>query len=309
MRAGRLAARGAWLLGAVLALTGGGSWSAMAASGEPFDTTGLFEVDNTTCQNLRTATSVDYGAILFACNADRSTTNGREPCDIYSLSTLVNGPAIGVCTDILPDISVVEFPEEGNLDSLETERTLSATSYGVNNGMTLLGEGNSGTTVDTVCTSFSPTVTTPGPTAQPGVRACRQVVKCGEGGCPATPPAACDDDGAGPAGEMLTTLPSLASPSTDVAALCAEVQARLAATITGSETPDLSHVLFLSATQEVGTSGSQALLVCPGYTWKCGYPATADKPDNASSLDYQIDFGVIQTPGCGFRRGRYICWK
>lgn len=300
------AARGALLLGAALALIGSGSASVMASSGEPFDTAGIFAVDNTTCQDLRTATAVDYGAIIFACDADRSTANGRQPCDIFTLSTQQTAQAIGICTDLLPNVSVVEFPETGPLSALEPERLLNASSFGVNNGLTLQGEGSGGTS-DTVCTSFAPTSTATGPTASPGFRVCRSVVPCGEGGCPATPPAPCDDDPTSATMEMLTTLPSTASPGVDVAALCSDIEARIAASGSGSTATTLSHALFLSATQEVGTPGSQSLLVCPGYTWKCQYPAPSDDPDG-SALDYQIDFGVIETPGCGYRRGRYICW-
>jgi hypothetical protein len=266
--------------------------AAFAASGETADSVGTYRTTSAVCQQLRAKSGVPTGAFTFACNADRSTAGGREACDIVSLSsTLVRGSALGFCADVLPSVRAVKFPDTGPPPTLEAAKTLRATSFGVNTGITR----SAGNTVDVICSTFAPASGTVGKNAAQGVRACRQVLSCAGGNCPAPPPA-CND---GPAGEYIKTVRD------DTA--CAAVQAQLAATITGNQTPPISHALFFSATQNVGKPGSQALFVCSGYTWACGDPGSADA-SGGSKVDYQIDFGVLETPGCGLIRGIYRCW-
>jgi hypothetical protein len=275
----------------MLALAAAVPSAAFAASGETTNTVGTFRATSAVCQQLRQKSGVPTGAFTFACNANRSTAGGREACDIVSLSTLVRGSALGFCADELPSVRPVVFPGTGPLPVLETAKTLRATTFGVNTGVTR----NDGTIVDVVCSTFAPASGTVGKNAAQGVRACRQVLSCASGSCPA-PPAACND---GPAGEYIKTVRDDAA--------CDTLRAQLAATVTGNQVPEISHALLFSAKQDVGKPGSQALFVCSGYTWACSDPGSADE-DGPSKVDYQIDFGMLETPGCGFTRSGYRCW-
>jgi hypothetical protein len=82
---------------------------------------------------------------------------------------------------------------------------------------------------------------------------------------------------------------------------------QLAATITGNEAPALTHALLFSALQNVGAPGSQALFVCGNYEARCALPAGVTAA-GGSEVEYQIEFGVQETPGCGMTRSGWRCW-
>src|SRR3954465_2450956 len=82
--------------GAALALAAALPMPALAASGETNDTWGAYSASADSCGALRDRTGVSAGAITFACDANRSTTDGRKPCDILSLGgAFVRGSALG----------------------------------------------------------------------------------------------------------------------------------------------------------------------------------------------------------------------
>jgi hypothetical protein len=273
-----------WVLGLSLLAATGTVGSALAASGETGDTIGTYRARKDSCDVLRSSSGVGAGAFTLACNAkNRSTAGIQQPCDIQSLTTLVRGSALGFCEDKLPNVRPVKFPTGAPTAALEAGKTLRGSAYGVNTGIQKDGP------VDVVCTTFSPSDGV-GANAAQGIRACREVVVG-----PGEPPQ-CND---GPGG---TWLPTIKDENA-----CRVIREQLAATITGNEAPELTHALLFSALEDVGTRGSQALFVCGGYTARCT-TASSIPAAGATAIEYQIEFGVLQTPGCGFTRSGYRCW-
>jgi hypothetical protein len=285
--------------------------AALARSGETEATWGIYSADATSCNTLRSVTGVANGQIVLACNANRSTTNGRQACDVTSINdTLVRGAAMAFCGGIdgIPAVKVVTSAST----PLEVGKNLSATSFGVNIGMVLNPPKYAGTpafptnTVDTVCTTFATGSTQ-------GVRVCRQILPCSNATCTGST----DTSGTNCEGEAQPDLYLKTLGGADGEAACDVVRQQLKATVTGEQTPIISHALFMSARTNVGGVNSQALMVCKGYKWRCGDPSSADNGGNGNNVgsvtDYQIGFGNIQTPGCSWKTiaglYKYVCYK
>lgn len=284
-RTARAAAGVGWAVGLSLVGATVMAGPALAASGETGDTIGTYRAKADSCNVLRSSSGVSTGAFTLACNAkNRDPSAVQQPCDITSLNTLVRGSALGFCEDKLPNVRSVKFPSGAPTAPLEAAKTLRGSAFGVNTGIQRNGP------VDVVCTTFSAGDGI-GASAPQGVRVCREVV---EGS--AAPPQQCPGEPAG------TWLPTRKDENA-----CRAIREQLAATITGNEVPELTHALLFSALEQVGAPGSQALFVCGSYTARC--PSSPGAPaGGGTTVEYQIEFGVLETPGCGYTRSGYRCW-
>lgn len=268
---------GARMLATLVLLAGlAAAPEALAVSGEREDTIGTFRAQQSTCSTLRNVSGTQ-GDLFLVCNADRTFSGDREACDIYSLSTLVRGDALGFCADSFGAQQVRALP----LDSavLETTKTLRGTTFGANLGL------QKGGPVDVVCATFSGSGSGAGATQ--GDRVCVEVFLAG----PSNVPGQCTSTG----GKSI--------PVSNSATACNAIEQQLKNTITGGrETPFFSHALFFEALNGVGGADSKALFVCNNYSARC-----ADET-GATQVEYWNPFGIFETPGCGMTRSGYRCW-
>ena len=252
--------------------------AAFAASGETAGTVGAYQYPTPSgaCGRLRNLQAkVDF---TFACNAN--STN----CEFTSAGSGVQAPPLGFCQDALPNVRGVTLSAG---DTLEKAKTLQATTFGVNTDITTAAGP-----VDIVSSTFAASSNRTGRNAAQGERASVQVLRT----CPAG--ASC-----GPASCAGFNIKQDASACTDVAS-------QLALSFTGNAASgvSISHAILFSAKQDVGKPGSQTVLVCPPFTWACGDPASADGGSGTTTVNSQVDYGILQTPGCAMTRSGYKCW-
>jgi hypothetical protein len=269
--------RQAFAAAVVLAFTATPS-AAFAASGETAGTVGTYQypTQNGVCGRLRTnlQAKVDF---TFACSANSAN------CEFTSASSGVQAPPLGFCQDALPNVRGVTLSAS---DTLEKAKTLQATTFGVNTDISTAAGP-----VDIVSSTFAASSNRTGRNAAQGVRASVQVKPCSGPQCDGPPSCA---------GFNIKRN----------ASACTDVASQLALSFTGKAASgiSISHAILFSAKQDVGKPGSQTVLVCPGYTWACGDPASADGAGGTTTVNAQVDYGILQTPGCAMTRSGYRCW-
>jgi hypothetical protein len=254
-----------------------------AASGETAGTVGAYQypTQNGVCGRLRNLQAkVDF---TFACNANSAS------CEFTSAGSGVQAPPLGFCQDALPNVRGVTLSAAALAakDPLEAAKTLQATTFGVNTDITTAAGP-----VDIVSSTFAAGSNRTGRNAAQGARASVQVLRT----CPAgasCKPASC-------AGFNIK----------QDASACTGVASQLALSFTGKAARGISvsHAILFSAKQDVGKPGSQTVLVCPPFTWACGDPASADGGSGTTTVNSQVDYGILQTPGCAMTRSGYKCW-
>jgi len=256
---------------AALAL-GGGAISAHAlngTSGEFADTEGLFQA---LCQDLRTATGLPGGDLIFACDPD------GEQCHLVS-GTTDQGAALGFCADSIPD---AVRPHRGG--ALEEGVVVRATTFGTDIGYALAADS----TGDIFCETFENTTTSgkkDKTTPSPGRKVCVDVF---EGSCTG---ATC---GAGD-GFIVVRRDT-----------CNTVRQILAASVTSDAFQNIAYWLFIDL-DKTGQKNSEVLSVCPGFAWEF-LPLSEPIADEVT-VKYQSSKSVFQTPGC-FKKvdGSWCCY-
>ena len=131
---------------AVVVLTLAGATPAFSQSGETEDA--IFQVPEEDCEDLRAATDLPTGNVIFVCDAE------RRACQLVE-----GGRALGFCADRFP-----EGVQPVRTSPIETEVTISSTTHG-----TITGFTQDEAPADLVCETFVDGGT--------GVKACRKVVE------------------------------------------------------------------------------------------------------------------------------------
>jgi hypothetical protein len=180
----------------------------------------------------------------------------RRECRLFTQQEVDEGLALGFCADRFP--TVLRAVGE---PPLKPETTIRSTSYGVNTGVTFADD----TVGDILCQTFVD--------GGAGVKACRRIVV-----------------GSGP-------LPSCGNEffATDDPAACTLLKELLAGTVSADPDPNVSFGLFIDP-DRAGEPGSEALVVCPGFTMQCVEPINA--PEEDVLVEYQIPKAIINTPVC-----------
>jgi hypothetical protein len=241
-------------------------------SGEFADTEGLFQA---LCQDLRTATGLPGGDVIFACDP-----NG-EQCHLVSGGTAVDqGSALGFCADSVADAVRPYRPRPDALVPLEENVVVRGTTFGTDIGhMSVAGSAG-----DVFCETFENTATsgTKKTTPSPGKRVCVNVFA---GRCTGT------NCGAGD-GSIVVRRDT-----------CNTVRQILAASVTGDAFQNIAYWLFIDV-DKTGQKGSEVLSVCPGFAWNF-LPLSGP----VAAVKYQANQSLIQKPGC-FKKvdGSWCCY-
>jgi hypothetical protein len=134
----------AGLFTAMVVLSFGGAQPVLAQSGETEDS--VFQISEADCETLRSATGLEFGNVIFVCDA------ARRSCQLVD-----GGRALGFCADRFPD-----GVQPVRSRPIETALEITSTTHG-----TITGFVEGGDPADLVCETFVDGST--------GAKACRKV--------------------------------------------------------------------------------------------------------------------------------------